>query len=144
MNRPFEGMRVLDLTHVLAGPYSTYLLALLGAETIKIEPPDEPDEVRGRGADPELNAILMGLNYLTQGANKKAITLNLKNEKGRHILKQLVADADVLVENYRAGALGALGLGYKEMCVINPQIIYCSMTGFGQSGSRAQVNAYDN
>src|SRR5262249_51452600 len=136
MNRPFEGMRVLDLTHVLAGPFGTYLLALLGAETIKIEPPDEPDEVRGRGVDPALNAILMGTNYLTQGANKKAITLNLKCEKGRAIFKELVAGADVLVENYRAGALRALGLGYEEMRAINPQIVYCSMTGFGQSGPR--------
>jgi crotonobetainyl-CoA:carnitine CoA-transferase CaiB-like acyl-CoA transferase len=144
MSRPFEGMRVLDLTHVLAGPFCTYLLALLGAETIKIEPPGEPDEGRGRGADPALNAILMGTNYLTQGANKRAITLNLKDERGRLIFEQLVATADVLVENYRAGALRSLGLGYEQMRAINPQIIYCSLTGFGQSGPRAQVNAYDN
>src|SRR5437588_6578492 len=130
MSRPFEGLRVLDLTHVLAGPFGTYLLALLGAETIKIEAPEEPDEVRGRGVDPAMNAILMGTNYLTQGANKKAITLNLKSEAGRQIFKQLAATADVVVENYRAGALAALGLGYEEMRAINPQIIYCSMTGF--------------
>jgi crotonobetainyl-CoA:carnitine CoA-transferase CaiB-like acyl-CoA transferase len=144
VSRPFEGIRVLDLTHVLAGPFCTYLLALLGAETIKIEPPDEPDEVRGRGADSALNAIGMGMNYLTQGANKKAITLNLKTENGREILKQLAAAADVMVENYRTGALRALGLGYEDIRAVNPRIVYCSMTGFGQSGPRAQVNAYDN
>jgi crotonobetainyl-CoA:carnitine CoA-transferase CaiB-like acyl-CoA transferase len=144
MHQPFEGLRVLDLTHVLAGPFCTYLLALLGAETIKIEPPGEPDEVRGRGGDPGLNALLMGTNYLTQGANKRAITLNLKSEAGRRILKQLVATADVMVENYRTGALAALGLGYEEMRAVNPKIVYCSMTGFGQTGPRARVNAYDN
>jgi crotonobetainyl-CoA:carnitine CoA-transferase CaiB-like acyl-CoA transferase len=144
MNRPFEGLRVLDLTHVLAGPFCAYLLALLGAETIKIEAPDEPDEVRGRGADAALNAALMGLNYLTQGANKKAITLNLKSETGRQIFKRLVTTADVVVENYRAGALSRLGLGYEELRALNPQLVYCSLTGFGQSGPRAEVNAYDN
>lgn len=144
MSRPFEGMRVLDLTHVLAGPFCTYLLAVLGAETIKIEPPGEPDEVRGRGADPALNAISMGTNYLTQGANKKSITLNLKSSTGRKILRELVATADVLVENYRTGAFPSLGLGYEQMRATNPRIVYCSMTGFGQSGPRARVNAYDN
>src|SRR5207302_1526088 len=105
MSRPFDGLRVLDLTHVLAGPFCTYLLALLGAETIKIEAPGEPDEVRGRGVDPELNARLMGTNYQTQGANKKAITLNIKTGAGQRILKQLAENADVFVENYRTGAL---------------------------------------
>src|SRR5215471_4870825 len=122
-DRPFERMRVLDLTHVLAGPFCTYLLALLGADTIKIEPPDEPDEVRGRGADPALNAELMGTNYLTQNANKRAITLNLKSKEGREILRRLAATADVFVENYRRGALTDLGLGYSELRVINPRLI---------------------
>src|SRR5215471_17299789 len=132
--RPFEGLRVLDLTHVLAGPFCTYLLALLGADTIKIEPPGEPDEVRGRGADAELNAQLMGTNYLTQNANKRAITLNLRSEKGCAILKRLAASADIVVENYRTGALASLGLGYEQLRAANPRIIYCSLTGFGQTG----------
>src|ERR1051326_7184376 len=124
MTRPFEGFRVLDLTHVLAGPFCTYLLALLGADTIKIESPDEPDEVRGRGADPGLNAALMGTNYLTQNSNKRAITLDLKTDQGRRILKRLATTADVLVENYRTGALAALGLGYADIRPINSRIIY--------------------
>src|SRR5262245_35037223 len=143
-NRPFEGLRVLDLTHVLAGPFCTYLLALLGADTIKIEAPGEPDEVRGRGVDPALNAALMGTNFLTQNANKRAITLNLKSARGRDILRQLVANADVFVENYRAGALRSLDLGYENLRQIRPDIIYCSLTGFGQSGPRSAINAYDN
>jgi crotonobetainyl-CoA:carnitine CoA-transferase CaiB-like acyl-CoA transferase len=142
--RPFEGLRVLDLTHVLAGPFSTYLLALLGADTIKIEAPSEPDEVRGRGSVPSLNSELMGTNYLTQNSNKRAITLNLKSEKGREILRRLTSTADVFVENYRTGALASLGFGYDEVCILNPRIIYCSMTGFGQQGPRSSVNAYDN
>lgn len=143
-NRPFEKIRVLDLAHVLAGPFCSYLLALLGADVLKIEPPDEPDEVRGRGPDAELNAESMGINYLAQGANKKAITLNLKSAAGRKIFTELAATADVVIENYRTGALAALGLGYKEIASINPRVVYCSMTGFGQEGPRAAVNAYDN
>src|SRR5262245_26814076 len=137
-------MRVLDLTHVLAGPFCTYMLALLGADTIKIEPPDEPDEVRGRGIDPTLNAELMGTNYQTQNSNKRAITLNLKLQKGRDVLCRLATKADIFVENYRTGALQQLGLGYDDMRAVNPRIVYCSMTGFGQTGPRASVNAYDN
>ncbi len=142
--RPFEGLTVLDLTHVLAGPFCAYQLALLGAETIKIEPPTEPDCVRGRGPDDALNAALMGINFLTQGANKRALTLDLKQEKGREILRRLAVSADVLIENYRSAALAALGLGYDAMAALNPRLVYCSMTGYGQLGDRAGVNAYDN
>lgn len=139
-----KGTRVLDLTHVLAGPFGTYLLALLGADVIKIEPPGEPDEVRGRGNRPDLNDRQMGTNYLTQGSNKKAITLNLKSAEGQQIFRDLARTADVIVENYRAGALAGLGLGYDDIRKVQPGIIYCSLTGFGQTGERARVNAYDN
>ncbi|MBI1775294.1 MAG: CoA transferase [Proteobacteria bacterium] len=144
MDRPFSGLRVLDLTHVLAGPFATYMLAVHGAETIKIEPPGEPDPVRGRGPDQTLNERLMGINYLTQGANKRAITLDLKTEAGRRILRRLAERADVLVENYRAGALASLGLGYSDLRRLNPRLVYCSLTGYGQGGPRSAVNAYDN
>src|SRR5437868_2880132 len=93
----YEHIRVLDLTHVLAGPFSTYLLALLGADVIKIEPPGEPDEVRGRGADAGLNRQGMGTNYLAQGANKKSITLNLKQPAGQGLFRRLAENADVIV-----------------------------------------------
>lgn len=144
MTRPYENIKILDLTHVLAGPFSTYQFALLGAEVIKIEPPESPDCARGRGPDPHLNAELKGLNYQVQAANKKAMTIDLKQMSGQKILKKLVADADVLVENYRTGALDQLGIGYEDLKEINPNLIYCSLSGFGNYGDRANVNAYDN
>jgi crotonobetainyl-CoA:carnitine CoA-transferase CaiB-like acyl-CoA transferase len=141
--RPFEGLRILDLTHVLAGPFCTYQLALLGAETIKIENPHDPDIVRGSGPDPAMNAAGMGTSFLTQNANKRCITANLRTERGREIVRKLAATADVFVENYRTGALDALGLGPAAMRALNPRLIYCSMTGFGQRGPKATHNAYD-
>ncbi|UQI45358.1 CoA transferase [Streptomyces sp. HU2014] len=144
MSRPFSGVRVLDLTHVLAGPFATYQLALLGAEVIKIEAPGRPDIARTRGPDEGLNERLRGVNYQAQGGNKRAMTLDLRTEAGREVLRRLVATADVLVENYRAGALAGLGLGPEELSAVNPSLVHCSMTGFGQRGPRARVNAYDN
>jgi len=143
MNRPFEGLRVLDATHVLAGPYCTYLLGLLGAEVIKVENPREPDPVRGRGPVPALNAEGLGFNYLVQGSNKRALTLDLKQEAAREIFLMLAADADVVVENWRSGAFPALGLGYEDIRAINPDVVYCSLTAFGQDGPWAQATAYD-
>ncbi|MDG1996760.1 MAG: CaiB/BaiF CoA-transferase family protein [Emcibacteraceae bacterium] len=144
MTRPYENIKILDLTHVLAGPFATYQFALLGADVIKIEAPNNPDCARGRGPDPELNANLRGLNFQVQAANKRAITLDLKNDKGRDALIRLVKDADVLVENYRTGAFDDLGLGYDDLKTVNPKLIYCSLSGFGNYGDRASVNAYDN
>ena len=102
--RPFEGIKIIDVTHVLAGPFAAYQLALLGADVIKVEHPRDYDQSRDSGSDRVLNRERMGTGYLTQGSNKRAITLNLKHEKGRAILKRLVQDADVLVENWRSGA----------------------------------------
>jgi crotonobetainyl-CoA:carnitine CoA-transferase CaiB-like acyl-CoA transferase len=141
--RPFEGIRVLDLTHVLAGPFCTYQLAVLGADTIKIEEPERGDIARQTGCDRTLNRRRMGTGYLTQGANKRCLTLDLKDARGRDILKRLAAGADVLVENFRSGAMAALGLGYEDLRAINPRLVYCSMTGFGQDGPKAEQNAYD-
>ena len=142
--RPFEGIKVLDLTHVLAGPFAAYQLGVLGADVIKIENPEECDQSRHTGPDRELNRRNMGTNYLTQNSNKRSITLNLKSAKGRDILKKLAQDADVLIENYRAGAFDALGLGYAGLKTINPRLIYCSMTAFGQNGPRRTQTAYDH
>ena len=144
MPRPFDGVRVLDLTHVLAGPFCTYQLAVLGADVVKIESPRDPDCARGRGPDSRQNAALRGLNFEVQGGNKRALALDLKAERGRAILLRLVASADVLVENYRTGALAALGLDDTVFESANPALIRCSLTGFGQEGPRATVNAYDN
>src|SRR5215217_9243639 len=98
--RPFEGIRVIDVTHVLAGPFAAYQLAVLGADVIKIDDPNDPDQSRSSGSDKELNRRQMGTGFLTQASNKRAITLDLKTERGREILKKLVATADVFVENY--------------------------------------------
>jgi len=143
--RPFEGIRILDCTHVLAGPFAAYQLAVLGADVIKVEDPNEPDQSRESGADHALNKALMGTSFLTQGSNKRAIALNLKSEGGREALKRLVARwADVFVENYRPGAFKSLGLGYEDLARLNPQLIYVSMTAFGQDGPRGFQTAYDH
>ena len=144
MTRPFEGIRIIDITHVLAGPFAAYQLAVLGADVIKIEHPDDPDQSRGSGTDRALNRAQMGTSFLTQASNKRAITLDLKQEAGREVLKRLVAGADVLVENFRPGAFEALGLGYEAMAAINPRLVYCSISAFSQDGPRRQQTAYDH
>ena len=141
--RPYEGIKIIDITHVLAGPFAAYQLALLGADVIKVEHPTDYDQSRDSGGDRALNKQKMGTGFLTQASNKRAITLNLKHEKGREILKKLVTDADVLVENWRSGAFPALGLGWNDLRPLNPRLIYCSMTAFGQAGPRGMQTAYD-
>ncbi len=142
--RPFEGIRIIDITHVLAGPFAAYQLGLMGADVIKVEHPDDPDQSRDSGTDNDLNHAGMGTGFLTQGSNKRAITLNLKTEPGRAILRKLVATADVLVENYRPGAFEALGLGYEDLRKINPKLIYASFSAFGQTGPKRERTAYDH
>ena len=142
--RPFEGVKIIDCTHVLAGPFATYQLAVLGADVIKIDDANEPDQQRESGADMALNKARMGTGFLTQGSNKRSIAINLKTEPGRAVLKRLVKDwADVFVENYRPGAFEALGLGYEELSKLKPKLIYASMSAFGQSGPRREQTAYD-
>jgi crotonobetainyl-CoA:carnitine CoA-transferase CaiB-like acyl-CoA transferase len=144
MSRPFEGIRVIDITHVLAGPFAAYQLAVLGADVIKVEDPADPDQSRGTGTDPALNRAGMGTGFLTQASNKRSITADLKTEPGREIIRRLVRTADVLVENYRPGAFEALGLGYEAMAAINPRLIYASFSAFGQHGPRRTQTAYDH
>ena len=144
MTRPFEGIRVIDVTHVLAGPFAAYQLGVLGADVIKVEHPDEPDQSRGAGTDKALNRRNMGTSFLTQASNKRSITLDLKTEADREILQKLVRTADVFVENYRPGALEALGLGYEALAAINPRLIYASFSAFGQTGPRREQTAYDH
>lgn len=143
--RPFEGVKILDCTHVLAGPFAAYQLGVLGADVIKVEDPNEPDQSRESGADMALNKARMGTSFLTQGSNKRSIALDLKTEGGREALKRLVKDwADVFVENYRPGALKSLGLGYEDFSRLNPKLVYASMTAFGQDGPRGNQTAYDH
>jgi crotonobetainyl-CoA:carnitine CoA-transferase CaiB-like acyl-CoA transferase len=144
MSRPFEGIRIIDITHVLAGPFAAYQLAVLGADVIKVEHPAEPDQSRTSGTDRALNRRNMGTSFLTQASNKRSITLDLKDPRGREVLKRLVKRADVLVENYRPGAFEALDLGYEALTAINPRLIYCSISAFGQEGPRREQTAYDH
>lgn len=144
MARPFEGIRVIDVTHVLAGPFATYQLAVLGADVIKVEHPDDPDQSRRNGTDRALNEAQLGTSFLAQASNKRAITLDLKTKHDRDVLKKLVATADVFVENYRPGALEALGLGYEALSAINPRLIYASFSAFGDTGPHRERTAYDH
>lgn len=140
---PLHGIRVLDLTNVLAGPFCCHQLAHLGAEVIKVEVPKTGDLARQLGADPELNKIGMGVSFLAQNAGKKSVTANLKSEGGKEVLRRLVASADVLVENYRPGVMDRLGVGYEALRDINPRLIYCAISGFGQTGDWSDRPAYD-
>jgi crotonobetainyl-CoA:carnitine CoA-transferase CaiB-like acyl-CoA transferase len=137
------GVRVLDLTNVLSGPFCTLNLALLGAEVIKIENPKGGDLARKLGNVPALNQQLMGTSFLAQNANKKSITLNLKSEEGKAIFERLVAEADVVVENFRPEVMSRLGLGHAALSKINAKLIYCAISGFGQTGPDAHKPAYD-
>src|SRR5512137_96016 len=138
-----EGIRVLDMTNVLAGPFATLHLALLGAEVIKIENPTDGDLARKLGNVPKLNQQLMGTSFLAQNSNKKSLTLNLKSAEGREIFKKLVGTADVLVENFRPDVMTRLGVAYPVLAQINPRLIYCAISGFGQTGPDADKPAYD-
>ncbi|TDV36520.1 formyl-CoA transferase [Paraburkholderia caballeronis] len=137
------GVRVLDLTNVLAGPFAGYQLALLGAEVIKIETPGTGDLARQLGADPALNRRGMGTSFLAQNAGKRSMTLNLKREAGKAIFRRLVAEADVVLENYRPGVMTRLGLDYAALKEVRPSLVYCSISGYGQSGPLATAPAYD-
>ena len=138
-----EGIRVLDLTNVLAGPFATLHLALCGAEVIKIENPIDGDLARKLGIVNEYNKKLMGTSFLAQNANKKSLTLNMKFEEGKEIFRRMVKESDVVVENFRPGVMARLGFSYEELCKINPKIIYCAISGFGQTGPDAFKPAYD-
>jgi crotonobetainyl-CoA:carnitine CoA-transferase CaiB-like acyl-CoA transferase len=138
-----DGVRVLDLTNVLSGPFATLHLALLGAEVIKIENPKGGDLARALGCVPELNKQQMGTSFLAQNANKKSVTLNLKEPEGKEIFRRLVATADVLVENFRPDVMGRLGFSWSALSTLNPKLVYCAISGFGADGPDALKPAYD-
>ena len=141
----FSGIRVLDITRVLAGPYASYQLSLLGAEVIKIEPVNKGESTRWRSeGDAKLGDIGMSPSFLTQGANKQSLTLNLDSKEGQAIFLKLAATADVIVENLRTGSMAKRNIGYEQVCKVKPDIIYCSMTGYGQTGPKARYPAYDS
>ena len=138
-----SGIRVLDMTNVLAGPFCCHQLAHMGAEVIKIEAVGRGDLARQLGADKELSAAKMGISFLAQNAGKKSLTLDLKSVDGKAIFGRLLATADVLVENFRPGVMKRLGLDYDFLKQRHPQLIYCAISGFGQTGPMSARPAYD-
>jgi CoA:oxalate CoA-transferase len=143
MGALLAGIRVLDLTNVLAGPFGAYQLALLGADVIKVEAPGGGDLARQLGADPDLNASLMGASFLAQNAGKRSVTVNLKSAAGTEVFARLVQSADVVIENFRPGVMARLGLGYETLRKEKPGLVYCAISGFGQDGPLKDNPAYD-
>jgi len=143
MPKPLDGIRVLDLTNVLAGPFCCHQLVHLGAEVIKVEAVGRGDLARQLGADPALSEANMGVSFLAQNAGKKSVTLDLKSTKGKALFLRLLKTADVLVENFRPGVMARLGLDYDTLKPAHPTLIYCAISGFGQDGPWKGRPAYD-
>jgi len=135
-----EKIRVLDLTRVLAGPYCTMILGDLGAEVIKVEAPGGSDETRKWGP-PFQNDV--SAYYLCANRNKKSITLNLKTEEGIQTIKELIKESDVIIHNFKTGTMDRFGIDYEQLAEINPGIVYCSITGFGETGPYKDLPGYD-
>jgi crotonobetainyl-CoA:carnitine CoA-transferase CaiB-like acyl-CoA transferase len=141
MGGALDDILVLDLSRVLAGPYATQLLGDLGARIIKVEQPGAGDETRAWG--PPFTAGGQSAYFIAANRNKESVTLNLKHPAGRAALRGLARRADVLIENFKAGALAAMGLGYEQLRAERPDLIYCSITGYGQDGPYASRPGYD-
>ncbi len=142
MSKPFAGVRILDFTRYLAGPYGTYQLALLGADVVKIES-REGDDMRGQLADRMWAERKMAPSFLAVNGNKRSITLDLRRPEAVEIVKRLVIGADVAWENFRGGVMDRLGLGYEALSAVNPRLIYCAVSGFGQTGPERTTAAFD-
>jgi crotonobetainyl-CoA:carnitine CoA-transferase CaiB-like acyl-CoA transferase len=142
MARPFEGIRILDFSQVVSGPFATSLLTLMGAEVIKFERPPG-DESRTFCASPELLAKGAGSAFIALNCGKRSVSLDLKHPKAIEAVRRLVRNADVIVENYRPGVMARLGLGYAALKEVRPDLIYCSISGYGQRGPEVGSPAYD-
>jgi crotonobetainyl-CoA:carnitine CoA-transferase CaiB-like acyl-CoA transferase len=142
-----EGVRVLDLSRVLAGPWSGQLLADLGADVVKVERPGAGDDTRAWGPpwlnDADGRSTDESAYYLSANRNKRSITVNLATPEGQRLVRELAGTADVLLENYKVGGLAQYGLDYASLKVLNPRLVYCSITGFGQTGPYASRAGYD-
>ena len=142
MSKPFAGVRILDFTRYLAGPYGTYQLALLGADVVKIESRDG-DETRSQLVGKEWAARKMPPGFLAVNGNKRSMTLDLRRPEAVEIVKRLVTRADVVWENFRPGVMDKLGVGYDTLSAINPRLIYCAVSGFGHTGPERTTAAFD-
>ena len=142
MSRPFEGVRILDFTQVLAGPYSTYQLALLGADVIKVER-REGEDMRRTPLSREWAERGMASGWMAVNGNKRSLTLDLQTPEAREIVRRIAAEADVVVENFRPGVMDRLEIGYEELKKLNPRLIWCSISGYGQTGPDRLEAGYD-
>jgi crotonobetainyl-CoA:carnitine CoA-transferase CaiB-like acyl-CoA transferase len=142
MTKPFAGIRILDFTRYVAGPFGTYQLALLGADVIKIEP-KTGDDMRQSQLSKEWAAKGLGPSFMGINSNKRSLTLDLQKPKAVEIVKRLANDADVVWENFRPGVMERFGLGYEALKAINPKLIYCAVSGFGQNGPERGTAAFD-
>ena len=142
-DRPLSGVKVLDLTNVLAGPFCSYQLLLLGAEVIKVEVPGRGDLARQLGPDPALNQQALGASFLAQNAGKRSVELDLKDPADRTRFESLLSEADVLLENFRPGVMARLGYSWEHLRALQPGLVYCAISGFGQEGPMSQRPAYD-
>ncbi len=144
---PLEGIRILDLSRAMAGPYCTMMLGDLGAEVIKVERPGRGDESRGWGppfvGQSGDNPTGESAYFLSVNRNKRSITVNLKSSEGQEVIQRLASLCDVLVENFRTGVLEKLGLGYEDIKKLNPSLVYCSISGYGRTGPYAERPGYD-
>ena len=140
---PLHGVRILDLTNVLAGPFCGYQLGRMGAEVIKIENPRGGDLARSLGSDPVKARGGMGLSFVAVNAGKQSVALDLKTEGGKAAFLDLVKTSDAVLENFRPNVMKRLGLGYDVLSQLNPRLVYCAISGFGQSGPWAERPAYD-
>ncbi len=143
MSGLLAGIRIIDVTTVLAGPFASYQLGLMGADVIKVEMPGEGDLARDMGDDTYLKSELMGAAFVAQNSGKRSIALDMKSEAGRDVFARLIASADVVLENMRPGVLSRLGFSYERMQHLNVRIVYCAVSGFGQTGPLAERAAYD-
>jgi crotonobetainyl-CoA:carnitine CoA-transferase CaiB-like acyl-CoA transferase len=143
-SRPLQGIRVVDLTHVLSGPLCTYEFALMGAEVIKVENPIAGDMYRRLGSDDRLNVLGMGTSYMGAAAGKKSVALDLKDAEALGIVRKLIHNADILMQNFRPGVAERLGLGYEDCRTLNPRLVYCAISGFGQTGPYRNTPAVDH
>jgi len=143
MNKPLKDVRVLDLTHMLSGPYGAMILADLGAETIKVEPLHGEGTRTLLATDPRNSLDGMGAYYITLNRNKKSTAIDLKNEEGLAIFYELVAEADIVISNFGAGVPERLKIDYHSLSKINPRIITCVVSGFGSDGPNFKRPAFD-
>lgn len=142
MTRPFEGIRILDFTRFLAGPFGCYQLALMGADVVKVES-FEGDDARVSIIDPDSHATKMAPYFMAVNANKRSITVNFRSSEGIEALKRMVAQVDVVWENFRPGVMDQMGLGYDVLSELNPRLIYCSVSGFGHTGPESKQACFD-